>query len=71
MVLRDKLTNPLSEVITRLSDTVDRLIDANKKRDEQYEQLTRHVAKHDQQFVRDEEKIAEIFRRLKGDNKHE
>ena len=68
VVLRDKLTNPLSDVITKLSDTVDRLIDANRQRDKQYEELTRHVAKHDRQFVRDEERINEIFHRLKGDN---
>ena len=71
VVLRDKLTNPLSDVITKLSDTVDRLIDANRQRDKQYEELTRHVAKHDRQFVRDEERINEIFRRIKGDNKNE
>ena len=71
VVLRDKLTNPLSAVITKLSDTVDRLIDANRQRDRQYEELTRHVAKHDRQFVRDEERINEIFRRIKGDNKNE
>lgn len=71
VVLRDKLTNPLSAVITKLSDTVDRLIDANRERDRQYEELTRHVAKHDRQFVRDEERINEIFRRIKGDNKNE
>lgn len=71
IVLREKLTNPLSEIITKLSDTVDRLIKANEKRDKQYDELTRHVAKHDRQFVRDEERIAEIFRRLEGDEKHE
>lgn len=68
VILRDKLTNPLSEVITKLSDTVDRLIEANKQRDEQYDELTKHVARHDKQFVRDEERIAEIFRRLKEGN---
>lgn len=71
VVLRDKLTNPLSDVITKLSDTVDRLIKANEQRDKQYDELTRHVAKHDRQFVRDEERIAEIFRRLEGDHKNE
>lgn len=71
IVLRDKLTNPLSQVITKLSDTVDRLIEANRERDAQYEELTQHVAKHDKQFVRDEERIAELFRQIKGDNHNE
>lgn len=64
VVLRDKLTNPLSRVIDKLSDSVDRLVKANDKRDKQYEELTEHVAKHDQQFVRDEERINEIYRQL-------
>lgn len=64
VVLRDKLTNPLSLVIDKLSDSVDRLVKANDKRDQQYKELTEHVAKHDQQFVRDEERINEIYRQL-------
>lgn len=64
LVLKDKLTNPLSIVIDKLSDSVDRLVKANDKRDQQYKELTEHVAKHDQQFVRDEERINEIYRQL-------
>lgn len=64
LVLKDKLTNPLSLVIDKLSDSVDRLVKANDKRDEQYKELTEHVAKHDRQFVRDEERINEIYRQL-------
>lgn len=66
VVLRDKLTNPLSRVIDKLSDTVDRLIEANSKRDEQYAELTKHVEQHDKQFIRDEAKINEVFDLIKN-----
>lgn len=65
IVLRDKLTNPLSRVIDKLSDTVDRLIEANTKRDEQYAELTKHVEQHDKQFIKDEAKINEMFDLIK------
>ena len=66
IVLRDKLTNPLSRVIDKLSDTVDRLIEANTKRDEQYAELTKHVEQHDKQFIQDEAKINEVFDLIKN-----
>lgn len=66
VVLRDKLTNPLSRVIDKLSDTVDRLIEANTKRDEQYVELTKHVEQHDKQFIQDEAKINEVFDLIKN-----
>lgn len=66
VVLRDKLTNPLSRVIDKLSDTVDRLIEANTKRDEQYAELTKHVEQHDKQFILDEAKINEVFDLIKN-----
>lgn len=66
VVLRDKLTNPLSRVIDKLSDTVDRLIEANTKRDEQYVELTKHVEQHDKQFIKDEAKINEMFDLIKN-----
>lgn len=66
VVLRDKLTNPLSRVIDKLSDTVDRLIEANTKRDEQYVELTKHVEEHDKQFIKDEAKINEMFDLIKN-----
>lgn len=66
VVLRDKLTNPLSRVIDKLSDTVDRLIEANTKRDEQYAELTKHVEQHDKQFILDEAKINEMFDLIKN-----
>lgn len=68
VVLRDKLTNPLSRVIDKLSDTVDRLIEANTKRDEQYVELTKHVEQHDKQFILDEAKINEVFDLIKNGN---
>lgn len=68
IVLRDKLTNPLSRVIDKLSDTVDRLIEANTKRDEQYAELTKHVEQHDKQFIQDEAKINEVFDLIKNGN---
>ena len=66
IVLRDKSTNPLSRVIDKLSDTVDRLIEANTKRDEQYTELTKHVEQHDKQFIQDEAKINEVFDLIKN-----
>lgn len=65
VVLRDKLTNPLSRVIDKLSDSVDRLVKANDKRDKQYEELTEHVEQHDKQFIKDEAKINEMFDLIK------
>ena len=70
VVLRDKLTNPLSRVIDKLSDTVDRLIEANTKRDEQYVELTKHVEQHDKQFIKDEAKINKMFDLIKTGGKN-
>ena len=59
-----KLIDDLRHAIADLNDTIKDMNEANAKRDRDYQKLSEHLAKHDSQFVRDEERIAELFRLL-------
>ena len=69
-----KLIDDLRHAIADLNDTIKDMNEANAKRDRDYQKLSEHLAKHDSQFVRDEERIAELFRLLNNggsnDGKH-
>lgn len=67
-----KLIDDLRHAISDLNDTVRAMNDANKQRDEDYKKMSDHLQRHDRQFVRDEERINEIFRLLKnGGSNHD
>lgn len=59
-----KLIDDLRHAIADLNDTIKDMNKANEKRDRDYQKLSEHLAKHDSQFVKDEERIAELFRLL-------
>ena len=51
----------LGRIMTRLSDSIDELNNQNQKRDASLDELTEHVQRHDRQFIRDEERINQLF----------
>ena len=59
-----KLIDNLRHAIADLNDTIKDMNEANEQRDRDYQKLSEHLAKHDSQFVKDEERIAELFRLL-------
>ena len=61
-----KLIDDLRHAISDLNQTVKDMNEANDRRDADYRKMSNHLQKHDKQFIRDEERINEIFRLLKG-----
>lgn len=59
-----KLIDDLRHAIADLNDTIKDMNEANERRDRDYQKLSEHLAQHDSQFVKDEERIAELFRLL-------
>lgn len=51
----------LGRIMARLNDSIDELNRQNAKRDASLDELTAHVQRHDQQFIRDEERINQLF----------
>lgn len=51
----------LGRIMARLNDSIDELNRQNAKRDASLDELTTHVQRHDQQFIRDEERINQLF----------
>ena len=51
----------LGRIRARLNDSIDELNRQNAKRDASLDELTAHVQRHDQQFIRDEERINQLF----------
>lgn len=64
-----KLIDDLRHAISDLNDTVKDMNKANEKRDADYQRLSEHLANHDKAFIKDEERIAELFRLLKNGGK--
>lgn len=60
-ILDKKLVQPLRLMIDKLSAHIDQSDKALRDRDRRYEKLERKVSQHDEKFVRDETKIAELF----------
>lgn len=60
-ILDKKLVQPLKLMIDKLSLHIDQSDRAMRERDRRYEKLERKVSQHDEKFVRDETKIAELF----------
>ena len=48
-------------ITARLNDSIDELNRQNAKRDASLDELTEHVQRHDRQFIRDEERINQLF----------
>lgn len=51
----------LGRIMARLNDSIDELNRQNAKRDASLDELTAHVQRHDRQFIRDEERINQLF----------
>ena len=52
--------------IDDLNQTVKEMNEANNRRDADYRKLSEHLAKHDRAFIKDEERIAELFRLIRN-----
>lgn len=59
----------LIKVVNNLTISIDELNESNRKRDQAIDELTRHVQKHDEQFIRDEARLNQIAKELEGSNK--
>lgn len=64
-----KMIDALRNAIDDLNKTVKDMNEANARRDADYQKLSEHLAKHDKAFIKDEERIAELFRLLKNGGK--
>lgn len=51
----------LGRIMARLNDSIDELNRQNAKRDASLDELNEHVQRHDRQFIRDEERINQLF----------
>lgn len=61
-----KLIDSLRNAIDDLNQTVKEMNEANNRRDADYRKLSEHLAKHDRAFIKDEERIAELFRLIRN-----
>ena len=64
-----KLIDSLRHAIDDLNQTVKEMNEANDRRDADYRKLSEHLAKHDKAFIKDEERIAELFRLVRNGGK--
>lgn len=64
-----KLIDSLRNAIDDLNQTVKEMNEANDRRDADYRKLSEHLAKHDRAFIKDEERIAELFRLVRNGGK--
>lgn len=64
-ILDKKLVQPLRLMIDKLSAHIDQSDRALRDRDRRYEHLENKVSQHDEKFVRDETRIAELFDEVK------
>ena len=64
-----KLIDSLRNAIDDLNQTVKEMNEANDRRDADYRKLSEHLAKHDKAFIKDEERIAELFRLVRNGGK--
>ena len=60
-ILDKKLVQPLRVMIGNRSAHMDQSDKALRDRDRRYERLENKVSQHDEKFVRDETKLAELF----------
>ena len=54
----------LIRVIDKLSNQLDDLHEANKNLNQQYQQISEHLQRHDRQFIKDEMKLEEIRKEI-------
>lgn len=59
----------LIKVMNNLTISIDELNESNRKRDRAIDELTRHVQKHDEQFIRDEARLNQIAKQLERGSK--
>ena len=59
----------LIKVMNNLTISIDELNESNRKRDRAIDELTRHVQRHDEQFIKDEARLNQIAKELEGSNK--
>ena len=62
----------LIRVIDKLSNQLDDLHEANKNLNQQYQQISEHLQRHDRQFIKDEMKLEEIRKEFgRSESKHD